>query len=143
MFRQVDGKTLSTKEYSTFLGMKSRIKSKPNYKHLSYDSSFDGPDGFKNFLNEVGFAPSQNHTLERSENSLGYLVGNMVWATKSENLRNRSVTLWVTDNKDRWPMLTYCELININPLPVKQYMYRHNLKIITVEELSINGYTGG
>lgn len=140
MFRQVDGKTLATKEYSTFMGMKSRIKSKTNYSHLQYDPSFDGPNGFKNFLDEVGFAPTPNHTLERSENSLGYLIGNIVWATYSENLRNRSVTLWVTDTKDKWPMLTYCEQINRNPLPLKQYMHYHKLKVITVEELIIHGY---
>ena len=75
MFRIVDGKTLATKEYSTFCGFKSRIKSKVNYVHLTYDPLFDTIDGFKLFLDDVGFAPSINHTLERSDNTKGYFIG--------------------------------------------------------------------
>lgn len=142
MFRTVNGKTLATKEYSTFCGMKSRIKSRPQYAHLTYDPIFDTSTGFKAFLDTVGFAPSPQHTLERLDNSKGYLIGNMIWATYEVNLRNRRITLKVTDGSNEWPMITYCEEHGINPLVLKQFMAHHRMKCITVEQLQIHGYAG-
>lgn len=141
MFRIVDGKTLATKEYSTFQGFKSRIKSqKRGYEHLNYDPVFDAPEGFKAFLDDVGFAPSSNHTLDRVDNKCGYVLGNLKWSTYSENLRNRRVTLHVTDGINTWPMIEFCEIHTLNYLAIKQWMAHHKLKLVTVSQLKKYGY---
>lgn len=43
---------------------------------------------FENFAEDMGDIPSKDHTLERSNNSLGYQPGNCRWATRKEQQRN-------------------------------------------------------
>jgi hypothetical protein len=44
---------------------------------------------FSAFLTHVGAAPSAEHTIDRIENDSGYKPGNVRWATRSEQMRNR------------------------------------------------------
>ena len=49
-----------------------------------------GPNGFSQFLQDVGFCPSPQHTLDRHPNPAGhYKPGNVRWATKREQAQNR------------------------------------------------------
>jgi hypothetical protein len=44
---------------------------------------------FENFFADVGERPSKAHTLERCDNALGYQPGNVKWATRLEQGRNK------------------------------------------------------
>lgn len=44
---------------------------------------------FEAFFADVGPAPSAKHSLDRKENDKGYMPGNVVWATKVSQARNR------------------------------------------------------
>lgn len=44
---------------------------------------------FKQFLIDMGDKPTQHHSLDRSDNSLGYSKYNCRWATRSEQCDNR------------------------------------------------------
>lgn len=46
-------------------------------------------DDFKVFLAEVGRRPSPQHSLDRINNDGDYAPGNIRWATKTEQVRNR------------------------------------------------------
>jgi hypothetical protein len=50
------------------------------------------PDGFKNFLVDMGRRPSAMHSIERKNNSLGYGPDNCEWALASIQARNRRTT---------------------------------------------------
>lgn len=41
------------------------------------------------FINEVGERPSPKHTIDRINNLLGYIPGNIRWATPAQQQRNR------------------------------------------------------
>lgn len=43
---------------------------------------------FESFLNDVGPRPSASHTLERLNNSEGYIPGNVKWANRTEQQNN-------------------------------------------------------
>lgn len=45
---------------------------------------FVGPNGFENFFHEVGPKADPLLTLERLQNDLGYVPGNLAWATRAE-----------------------------------------------------------
>jgi hypothetical protein len=49
---------------------------------------------FENFYADLGPRP-KGTTLERINNDLGYEPGNVIWATRKQQERNKRVTVWV------------------------------------------------
>ncbi len=48
-------------------------------------------EDFLSFYNYIGPRPSKLHSVDRIENSGNYCDGNIRWATKSEQARNKSM----------------------------------------------------
>ena len=81
------------KVYNAWLEIKRRCYN-PNCKsYVNYGArgiSFEEfKDDFLAFLNEVGYPPTKNHSINRIDNSIGYIRGNMEWALHSKQVRNR------------------------------------------------------
>ena len=79
-----------TPEWFAYQHAKSRCK--PN--HACHEHYFDRGIAFKfvsfeEFYAEVGNRPSIKHSLDRIDNDRGYEPGNIRWATKSQQERNR------------------------------------------------------
>lgn len=75
----------------------SMIQRCHNPKHLAFSAY--GAKGitvcerwrdYKNFLEDLGERPSTLHSIDRINNSLGYVPGNCRWATQVEQNRNRT-----------------------------------------------------
>lgn len=54
-----------------------------------------GPQGYANFLEDMGRRPSSQHSIERKEGALGYFKENCVWATRIEQNNNTSRNQWL------------------------------------------------
>jgi hypothetical protein len=85
-----------TREYLSWQHMKQRCA--PNSKDPKVLKDYVNrgitvhPDFQKSFLvfyQEIGPAPSPNHTLDRINNELGYTYGNLRWATMKVQQRNK------------------------------------------------------
>lgn len=51
---------------------------------------------FENFLDEVGTRPSEKYSLERVKNNKGYIPGNLQWAIRKVQQRNRRTNHMLT-----------------------------------------------
>jgi hypothetical protein len=81
-------------EYRAWENMKRRCfcETNPNYKYYGGRgiSVFHGwRADFLSFYSHVGPKHSPNHSLDRIDNDRGYEPGNVRWATKIEQRRNR------------------------------------------------------
>lgn len=61
----------------------------PNYGGRGITMAAEWADDFEAFFAHVGPRPSPKHSLDRRDNDSGYVPGNVRWATKSEQNRNR------------------------------------------------------
>lgn len=80
-------------EYRTWVGMIQRCHNPDdlNYKKYGARGIMVHPpwrDSFEAFFAHAGRRPSADHSLDRIDNGLGYIPGNVRWATRSEQQRN-------------------------------------------------------
>lgn len=61
----------------------------------------DWVDSFQTFLADVGPRPSSKHSLERVNNDLGYIKGNVTWATADVQSNNRRTNVFIEFNGER------------------------------------------
>lgn len=86
--------------YVAWQGMLNRCR---NPKHVGF-ANYGGRGitvclewkSFAQFERDMGPKPTPKHTLDRRNNDLGYFPENCRWATQTEQMRNQSVTRWVT-----------------------------------------------
>lgn len=74
-----------------------------------------GPDGFANFLADMGRRPSVQHSIDRyPDNNKGYEPGNCRWATATEQGRNTRRNLMVDLDGCQVSLAAACEATGIN-----------------------------
>lgn len=68
---------------------------------------------FESFLDEVGQRPSDKHSLDRIDNSLGYEPGNVRWASPQEQQRNRRNNVLLTFQGKKQCVAAWAEELGI------------------------------
>jgi hypothetical protein len=74
-----------------------------------------GLDGFKHFVQDMGFKPSKSLSLDRRDNNKGYSKSNCRWATKTQQARNRRSNKLLTVDGTTLAMAEWAERVGINP----------------------------
>lgn len=82
---------IGTVEYDAFNAAKGRCQNKNNRSYKDYggrgiEFRFNN---FQDFLAEVGLRPSDEYSLDRSDNDGHYEKGNLSWQTKDKQANNR------------------------------------------------------
>lgn len=97
------GENTSSKEYSAWsslrrrCGGKTRDSDKKYYKHKGIKVCDRWRD-YLNFLEDMGRAPSDKHSLDRIDNSKGYSKENCRWATHLQQMQNTDANNYVSYN---------------------------------------------
>lgn len=71
-------------------------------------------ESFETFLKDVGERPSKHHTIERIDNNGNYEPGNVKWATKKEQGRNRRTNVLVEINGVKKCIAEWAEILGID-----------------------------
>lgn len=79
---------------------------------------------FSAFLADVGRRPTSQHTLERSNNDHGYEPGNVVWATRAEQLRNTRRTRHLTHDGRTQCLVDWAIELGIKPRALRARLDR-------------------
>ncbi len=107
-------------EYNFWLNMKSRCLN-PNDPHYA---NYGGRgikicqawmDSFKAFLSDVGFRPSPNTSLDRIDTNGNYELGNVRWASRSEQQRNRRVNVKIPFDGQEYFLDDLAKLHKLSP----------------------------
>ncbi len=94
-----------TPEYNSWVGMKQRCHNPQNPKYNIYGGrgiivAKEWQDDFMAFFRHIGPRPSSRHTVERRNGNKGYVPGNVLWATRSDQNANRR-------DQVGWKTITY------------------------------------
>jgi len=111
---------LGTPTYVSWMAMKARCN---NPKHEAY-ARYGGRGikvcgewmhDFAAFLRDVGERPSTDYQLERIDNNGNYEPGNVRWATRVEQWRNRSTNRLITHDGITKTLFEWAEEFKIHP----------------------------
>lgn len=121
---------INTRLYGIWLCMKNRCyhKSHKEYNHYGgkgitiCDEWLNDFETFYNWANENGY--NDNLTIDRIDNNKGYSPDNCRWATRTEQTRNRTNTIFLTYNGTTLPMAEWCEKTGLSYSAVRLRLER-------------------
>ena len=93
-------KLAGTRVYNIWQNMRRRCQSPSNTAFKNYGARgvtvTDSWSEFTTFLSDMGQPPSDDHTLDRINNNLGYCKENCRWATKDIQANNTRRNVFIT-----------------------------------------------
>lgn len=98
-----NGVVSNTTEYNTWIHITQRCHNPNNKDHSNYGGRGIvvcdmWRESYEAFLMCVGKKPTPEHTIERLDVNKGYQPGNVVWATRDEQARNKRNNVRITIN---------------------------------------------
>lgn len=109
--------------YKTWTAMHQRCRDHETYKNVSVCPRWSGPDGFTNFLKDMGPRPT-NYTIERKDRLKDYEPSNCIWAGRMTQAANLPQTRSVVINGKSDSIAGWCRTLGIGYHVVKQRRQR-------------------
>lgn len=118
-------------EYKAWDGIRQRCNN-PRAKLYPYYGArgikacpeWNRPDGFAQFLADMGLRPSKHHTLDRKDNHGPYSPKNCHWTTWRRQSRNRRSNRLITINGNTKPLCDWAEVFGIPHQYVRNRIYQ-------------------
>lgn len=127
---------IRTPEWYSWVNMQDRCFRKKLRAYARYggrgitvSKEWLGRGGFQRFLNHIGLRPSPTHSIDRIDNDGNYEPGNVRWATKKEQSRNRSTTHFITFQGDTLTMSEWAARCGISDAALRYRLEVHPLEI--------------
>jgi hypothetical protein len=91
-----------TPEFVAWANMLARCRRKTHPQYANYGGRgirvCDRWLAYDNFICDMGRRPTPGHTIERKDNDAGYCPENCIWATRSDQAKNKRTNLLVAIN---------------------------------------------
>lgn len=122
-------------EYHVWMSMKARCFNKKSNKYKRYGGRgiticerWIGDNGFINFITDMGFRPSNSHTIDRINNDGNYEKINCKWRTSKEQCNNRSSNVFLkykgfSKTKSQW-----ADYFGVHHNTLSAYLKRWDMK---------------
>lgn len=98
----------NTPEYFTWVSLRVRCRSPQGHDARYYEGITFPPEwnDFVVFLRDMGKRPSDDHQIDRIDNTKGYSAENCRWVLKTEQMRNTRISKWWFVRGVRYASLT-------------------------------------
>jgi hypothetical protein len=83
---------------------------------------------FSAFIEDMPEKPTPKHSLERVDNSAGYEPGNVIWATRYEQVRNTRRNVFLELDGERLCLKDWASRAGISPTAFKARVKKHGLR---------------
>lgn len=119
-----------TKEYRAWNHMHGRCYTLTDGKYRYYGQRGikvcdrwhkNNPEGFNNFLKDIGYAPSIKHTIHRIDNDKDYELWNCKWADFIEQNNTRSNSVRISIDGNGYTKAEAAKLLNVCLGSIEQY----------------------
>lgn len=120
-----------TPEYNVYMAMKQRCLNESNRffsfyggRGITVCDRWLGPNGFLNFISDMGRRPSKRHSLDRLDNSLGYSPDNCRWATRKQQQNNMRANRTITHNGKTMTAAQWARELGFHPATIQHRLNR-------------------
>jgi hypothetical protein len=127
--RSITHNMRQSNEYNIYCTMISRCHNPNNKCYYRYGGRGitvcqEWRDDFSAFYNHIGPRPSKKHSIDRIDNDLGYMPGNVRWATNIEQAYNKSSNTYYTFNGKIMTLTEWSKETGIKPSTIIQRLKR-------------------
>lgn len=117
-------------EYEAWIGIKKRCNNPKYHEYHLYGGRgisvcVEWNNSFQSFLSYVGYRPDNNYSIDRINVDGNYEPGNIRWANKGDQNRNRRITIWYTLYGIRHTLKDWARELGI-PYTTVYSRYKHN-----------------
>ncbi len=121
-------------EYSIWRKMIDRCRNSdakeyPNYGGRGIKVHPDWVRAFDPFIEHIGLRPSRKHTLDRINNDGNYEPGNVRWATRADQARNKRTNRWIEFAGRRMVLEDWAKQVGICPNSMAKRLRNYPLSI--------------
>jgi hypothetical protein len=123
--RGAAGTRRTTPEFRSWCAMKQRCYCPRHCKYPRYGARgvrvadrWLGPNGFANFLADMGRKPTPKHEIDRTDNDGPYSPENCRWATRKEQMNNTRKTRRLTFRGRTQTVSQWCEELGVSKATV-------------------------
>lgn len=119
-------------EYRAYSNMKNRCYNPKNQAYKNYGERgikvcdrWLGPDGFVNFLNDMGKRPSKDLSLDRIDVNGDYCPENCRWATQGQQANNRRTNTVIAYRGETKTISEWAKELNIGTTTLHARLFKH------------------
>lgn len=128
-FAQIHGECHKSLEHSSWSAMHARCNNEKHHAYANYGGRgikvcdrWSGPQGYQNFLKDMGRRPNKSWSLDRIDGRKSYFPENCRWATSKTQLRNTRVNVRISYQGRTQTMADWADETSID---YATFAYRH------------------
>jgi hypothetical protein len=133
-------------EYQIWMAVKMRCTNPKNIGYPDYGGRGitlcgEWAESFESFYEYLGGRPDKDYSIERINNELGYIPGNVRWATKKEQANNTRANHFLSFRGETHTLAQWAELFGINSTAICKRLRRGwSIEKALTTPLKDNGY---